>query len=92
MLPGRKDVTEVPALKSAPNVAENKVFRFSSINKPVALEEATVKFDSGTVVDKFAVVVGAMAQMDPSAQVPMTLAVSFSIVSDGFAKVSVTDV
>ena len=92
MLPGRKEVTEVPALKSSPKVGESKVSIFSSINNPVVLELAIVKFDSGIFVDKFAVVVGGMAQIAPTAQVPMTLPVSFSIVRDGFANVSITDV
>jgi hypothetical protein len=58
----------------------------------LTLEEAIVKADSGTVVDKFAVVVGAIVQIDPIGQVPMVLPVSFSIVRDGFANVSVTEV
>ena len=92
MLPGMKDVTEVPALKSAPSVRESSLSRFTSTKRPTGADEAAVKFDNGKVVDRFAVVVGAMVQIDALAQVPMVLAVSFSIVRDGFANVSVTDV
>jgi hypothetical protein len=85
-------VTVVPAVKSAPIVAVSKLSRLTSIRSPVVLEEAIVNALRGTVVDRFAVEVGAIVQIDPTAHVPMAFAVSFSIVSDGFAKVSVTDV
>jgi len=87
-----KDVTDVPKLKSAPSVRESKLSRFTSTKRPTGADEAVVKFDSGIVVDKFAVVVGAMVQIDALAQVPMVLPVSFSIVRNGFANVSVTEV
>jgi hypothetical protein len=51
---------------------------------------------TGIVVDKFAVVVGTMVQIEPTAQVTVpemiALVVSFSIVSKGLANVSVTAV
>ena len=53
---------------------------------------AAVKLVSGTVADNFDVVVGGMLQIAPTAQVPIAFAVSFSIVRDGFANVSVTEV
>jgi hypothetical protein len=60
------------------------------------LEEAIAKEVRGTVVDRFAVVVGGIVQIDPTLHVvvPETIGavVSFSIVRDGFAKVKVTPV
>ena len=86
----------VPALKSAPMVAESKLSRLTSIRSPVAPEDAIVNVVKGTVVDRFAVAVGGMVQMAPTLHViepeMIGAAVSFSMVSDGFAKVSVTPV
>jgi hypothetical protein len=87
-----KEVTVVPALKSSPNDALSKFSRFTSIRSAVVLEAAIVKEVRGTVVDRFAVEVGGIVQIAPTAQDPIGLAVSFSIVSDGFAKVRVTEV
>jgi hypothetical protein len=84
-------VTVVPALKSAPSDAVSKLSRLTSIRSPVVLEEAIVKAVKGTVVDRLGAD-GTIVQIDPTAQVPIALVVSFSIVSDGFANVRVTAV
>ena len=94
--PGVNEEMLVPALKSAPMVAVSKVFKSMSIRSPVTLEEAMVNDVIGTVVDRFAVVVGGMVQMAPTLHVvvPDTMGapVSFSMVSCGFANVRVRPV
>src|SRR5712664_2405342 len=90
--PGVNGITVVPALKSSPIVAVSRSSRLTSIRSPVVPEDAIVNPVRGIVVDKFAVAVGAIVQIEPTAQDPITLAVSFSIVSIGFAKVRVTAV
>jgi len=88
---GVNGVTVVPALKSALIVAVSKLSKLTSIKRPVVPEDAIVNAVRGTVVDRLGAV-GVIVQIDPTAQVPMALAVSFSIVSDRFANVRVTAV
>jgi hypothetical protein len=57
----------------------------------VVLEEAIENVVRGTVVDRL-VAVGTIGQIAPTAQPAIVAAESFSIVSDGFANVRVTDV
>src|SRR5579872_4594891 len=89
--PGVNGVTVVPALKSSPSDAESKFSMLMSIRSPAVLEEAIENDVSGTVVDRL-VAVGTTGQIEPTAQPAIVLAESFSIVSDGFANVRVTDV
>ena len=92
---GVNDETVVPALKSSPIVAVSKLSRLTSIRSPEVLLEARLNV-KGMVVDRFAVVVGAIGQIAPTTQVvvheTIALVVSFSIVSIGLANVRVTAV
>src|SRR5579862_669898 len=88
---GMKGVTVVPALKSSPNEAVSRLSKLTSIRSPVVLDEAIENAVKGTVVD-IGVAVGTIVQMAPTAQPAMGAAVSFSIVSFGFANVRFTAV
>ena len=79
------------ALKSAPSEAFSKVSRLRLTRSPAVLDPLTEKELSGTIAD-IEEAVGTNVQIASTAHPAIAAAVSFSIVRDGFANVSVIEV